>query len=335
MIDVQNLIVEIGADTLEPIAGDVSSRQYFRGMRDDKPIIVMCYPDASAVHRAELQRFIDVDNLLAQNGIRVPACYEVRSEKAYAVFEDLGHVPFSQCVKDNPNDMDQFYVLATDVLRGLSIIDADDALPPYTQSPMHVKRDFVMKYTYPIVHGKLMPKDVLDKFNAVWDEIERRLPPCPQGFVHGDYHLENLIYTEDGQCALIDFQDASMGPLPYDLVNLLEDARKTVSDDIKTKMIDRYCEGMSVADKDIFLQWYSVLSVQFHGRVIGLFIMLAAEQGRDGYLVHLSRLVNYMHINLKQPILEPLKIFFVDQGLDFDALKDLDGEEIRTIYSKL
>ena len=334
-MNVQDLMAEIGADSLEPMAGDVSSRQYFRGKRGGKAIIVMMYPDASSVHLAELRRFISIGNMLAENGLRVPECFAVYEDKGCAVFEDLGQTPFSACLEDRPDDWARFYSMATDVLRGLAEINTPDDLPPFTQSPMHKKRDFAIKYTYPIFHGTSVSDDALAEFNAVWDEIEGGLAPCPHGFVHGDFHLENLMYTADEQCALIDFQDASIGPLPYDLVNLLEDARKTVPDDIKAQMIDHYCAGMSGADKGVFLQWYSVLAAQFHGRVIGLFIMLAAEQGRDAYLVHLPRLVNYMQVNLKQPVLAPLEAFFIRQGLDFGALNDLDGEEIRKIYSKL
>ena len=115
----------------------------------------------------------------------------------------------------------------------------------------------------------------------------------------------------------------------------LEDARVDVPQQIKKDMINRYCAKMNDHQKENFIKWYTVLAAQFHGRVLGLFIKLAAEQNRDSYLVHIPRLQRYFSDALNDPLLKPLKQFFDKEGVDFKPLNDLDGQEIRNRFQNL
>ena len=130
--------------------------------------------------------------------------------------------------------------------------------------------------------------------------------------MHIDYHVENLMWipaeTSLKQCGILDFQAAMIGPQPYDLVNLLEDARMTVPQDIQDNILKQY--------DDNFRAWYRILGTQFHCRVIGLFIKLPIN-GKPKYLEHLPRLQNYLHKALQDPLLKPLKDFFDTLGVDF------------------
>ncbi len=313
---------------LEPLARDVSPRQYFRGVKEGRSFILMTYPDVTPEHRAELLEFIRIGEWLSNNGIKTPKLYDLDKENCKAIFEDLGKISFGKYLQENPSSRKELYILATDILKKLSTIGAPDNLPLYKDSKIHENRRQLIDY-YATFLGKNAD---MQGYIDVWQKIESTLPPCKQGFVHGDYHLENLMYV-DGICALIDYQDALYGPLPYDLVNLLEDARIDVPKDLRAAMIDRYCKDMSASDKDIFLKWYRVLGTQFHCRVLGLFIKLAAEQGRDSYLIHIPRLQNYINYALQDPILSPLKAYFEKEKLDFTPIKDLNGQRIREIFN--
>ncbi len=315
-------INELG--NLEPLARDVSPREYFRG----DGFILMTYPDATPEHRAELLEFIRIGEWLSDNGIKTPDLYDLDKENCKATFEDLGKVSFGKYLQENPSSREELYILATDILKKLSTIGAPDNLPLYKDSKIHENRRQLIDYYSPVLGNNADMQGYID----AWQEIESSLPSCPQGFIHGDYHLENLMYV-DGTCALIDYQDALYGGLPYDLVNLLEDARVDIPKDLRAAMIDRYCEGMNASGKDIFLKWYRVLGTQFHCRVLGLFIKLAAEQGRDSYLIHIPRLQNYISGALQDPLLSPLKAYFEKQGVDFTPIKDLNGRIIREIFN--
>ena len=348
-------------DELEPLARDVSPREYFRGNDGGQSFILMRYPQVTEEHRAELHNFIHIGKWLADNGIKTPDLYDLDGDACIAKFEDLGRTSFGAHLRGNSSVGEEVYSLAVDVLKELGRAGVPDNLPAYNDSRIHKNHRQIIDYYLPLIGGRakhmssraqlrdlkisplpLVGRDdsgcskLIDEYLAVWDEIESSLPPCPMGFVHGDYHLENLMYMDGGagikQCALIDYQDALHGGLPYDLVNLLEDARVDVPEDLRTRMIDRYCEGMSRAQKDAFLKWYRVLGTQFHCRVIGLFIMLAAEQGRDDYLIHINRLQKYIEIALEDNLLLPLKVWLKKEMVDFNPIKDLNGGMVRSIF---
>ncbi len=337
-IDIYALKFQIGADELYALPRDVSPREYFRGVKDGQKIILMLYPQANDANRAELLEFIRIGKWLNSNGIKSPELIEKNNEKCFALFEDLGDVSFGKALHQNilnPNDL---YTMATDVLCVLR--DAKPlTLPSYRDGRVHENRRQLIDYYVTFLLGARQDEAMVQDFLAVWDGIEAELPPCSQGFVHGDFHLENVIYRPDergvNRCGVIDFQDALYGPLPYDLVNLLEDARVSVAHDIKVDMIARYCANMSAGEQRVFRSWYRVLAAQFHGRVLGLFIKLAAEQGRDSYLIHIERLQNYMMESLNDPLLAPLKAWFKKEGVDFAPIKDLHGDRIRACFKGL
>jgi len=170
--------------------------------------------------------------------------------------------------------------------------------------------------------GRQTTQEDYDQFQSVWKDIEGTLVPCPMGVCLADYHLENLIWRPDTKngYGLIDFQDAFWGPQPYDLLNLLEDARVSVEGDIKQSMKDLYCNAMSLEERQAFDDWYVVLSAQFHCRVLGLFIKFARENGGVEFLGHIPRLQGYMRENLRNPVLKPLKDWLAGHKVSFDIV---------------
>ena len=337
MVDIQSLKDEICADFISALPRDVSPREYFRGRKDDREFILMLYPDASQGHIEEMLGFIRIGKRLSDASLKTPDLYEKNEEKCYSLFEYLGEESFGAFLRSNPQKREYIYELATDVLRIMGANkNLSNDLPLYKDSRIHENRRQIVDYYISLLREYCTSEQNVQSYLSVWDEIESSLPSCPQGFVHGDFHLENMIYVpyEKGirHCGLIDYQDALHGSLPYDLVNLLEDARIDVPQDLRVAMIDRYCAGMSAQEKSEFLDWYRVLGTQFHCRVLGLFIKLSAEQGRDSYLVHINRLQNYIKDALENPILLPLKLWFEKEGVDFDSIKDLDGDIIRKTF---
>tara|TARA_R110002095_G_scaffold63401_2_gene53498 strand:- start:227 stop:1258 length:1032 start_codon:yes stop_codon:yes gene_type:complete len=335
-INIDNLERDLGVSDLTPLPRDVSPRQYFRGQKDGQGVIVMVYPDADEESRKELMHFIQIGGALSAHNIKTPQALDVREAQCSAVLEDLGTVSFGRALHERIIDQQTLYTLATDLLIRMRDVSGVQDLPFYEDSRIYANRRQMIDYYMTLKRGAQAREATVQSFLSVWDEIEKSLPPCPQSFVHGDYHLENLMYSarEEGvnRCALIDYQDALTGPMPYDLVNLIEDARIDIPQEIHQAMLTRYCAGMSDEDRAAFLTWFRVLAMQFHGRVIGLFIKLAAEQGRDSYLIHIPRLQNYIKKSLADPVLAPLKQWFEKEGLDFEPLNDLDGEHIRTVF---
>lgn len=339
-MDPQKIRIDMGFETLEPIAGDVSARQYFRGMKGGRSFVIMCYPDNGAQSRDEMNTFIGLSNLLSSQGLNVPQLDVVYDEYCAASFSDLGQDSFGSVIKESPKRIDDLYYAAVESMVMMHKAEAD-RLPLYKDSPVYQKRrqcvDFYMAFTC----GRLFSEGSVAQYLSVFDDIENQLPTPMNGFVHGDYHLENMIYApqEVGsrRAGIIDFQDAFYGPLAYDLVNLLEDARVDVPIALRNAMMNRYFShwDMRKAEQESFAAWYCVLGVQFHCRVLGLFIKLAVEQERDSYLCHIPRLQRYVSDALCDPILRPLKELFLNEGVDFTPLNDLDGNHIRAVFKEL
>src|SRR5690606_39152237 len=125
---------------------------------------------------------------------------------------------------------------------------------------------------------------------------------------------------------ILDFQGAMAGPMPYDLANLLEDARVDVPGDLRAAMLARYCADMSVQEEQDFRVWYRVLATQFHCRVAGQFIRLSVRDGKERYRAYIPRVAGYIRAGLRDPVLKPLKDWFDGQGIDFSgtAIGDAD-----------
>ncbi|MCK5384779.1 MAG: phosphotransferase [Alphaproteobacteria bacterium] len=331
--DPQAIADKFGLKHIQPLQGDASPRRYFRGQKHGKSVIAMFYPDANHESRAELKNFLKISDILARQGIKVAECYEMDKQGICALLEDLGTLSFGDCLREGSELPENMYKLAIQALIQMRKISETGTLPTYKQTGIYANRRQMIDYYMTLKKGIPPGEPYVNEFHALWEKIEKDLPPCPQGFIHGDYHLENLVYAKNEQgarqCAVIDHQDAFYGPLPYDLVNLLEDARIDVPPDIRSSMIEMYTQGMSKDEKDAFMVWYTVLAAQFHGRVIGLFIKFAAEQNRDSYLTHIPRLQNYLTESLKAPVLAPLKQWFDKVKLDFQPITPLDGEQIR------
>ena len=155
----------------------------------------------------------------------------------------------------------------------------------------------------------------------------------PRGFLHIDYHFENLMWVGGKQalarCGVLDFQGAMTGPVPYDLANLLEHARVDVPMDLRMTMMDRYCRTMSSEERETFQNWYRVLATQFHCRVIGQFIRLAVHDDKTRYLSMIPRVAGYINEGLKDPVLAPLAQWFSDHEIDFSKVEGFRADTIR------
>lgn len=300
-----------------PLASDASARRYSRVQKGDQTAILMegATPD-------EFRQFIKIAKWLRSCDLSAPAILEADEEKCVMLIEDFGDLSFKKAAEQGADEYD-LYALAADILAALTHKDAHRLdLPDYYASNVHKGRRRVIDWYAPLALGRKNPETLAAEYLAVWEEIEYRLPHPHMGFVHIDYHAENLMYLPDRtglrRCGLLDFQGAMYGPALYDLANLLEDARRDVPPEIRAEIL-------ATLDDDIDRGWYRILATQFHCRVIGQFIKFAVQGGNSAYLPHIPRLQNYIREALDDPLLAPLKRFFAAQGLDFSVPLDLSN----------
>jgi aminoglycoside/choline kinase family phosphotransferase len=209
------------------------------------------------------------------------------------------------------------------------------ALPDYYQSHVHTGRRRVVDWYLPAVTKTKNPDGLAENYLDVWTQIESGLPPVPRRFLHGDFHPGNMMILNNREgvrrIGLLDFQGAMIGPAPYDLVNLLDDARRIVPEDIRQNGLVRMTSGMGTTEKESFLLWYPVLAAQFHCRVIGQAIRLALSDNKTRLLALLPTVSEHLRRDLENPVLAPMKDWFAGQGVSFGDVPEISPEALRPI----
>ena len=325
-----------GGATRDAVGEDCAFRRYIRLHRGDRTAILMeTVPDGHSIATPghSLSDFIRIGATLRDAGLHTPEVFHADPLEGYLLLEDFGDLSFKKAIAAG-HDRAALYGLATDVLVKLRDL-GPVALPFYKSSHVHEGRRRIIDWYFPALFGVSNLDGLAEEYLAVWDEIERGLPPCPQGFLHIDYHVENLMLIEGEQglarCGILDFQGAMRGPLPYDLANLLEDARLDIPPELRAAMLERYAAGLDAAGRESLMNWYRVLATQFHCRVAGQFIRIALLSGKDRYLQYLPRVTAYLRDGISAPVLLPLRRWFAAQGVDFAQAPDVDIEALRPL----
>jgi aminoglycoside/choline kinase family phosphotransferase len=304
---------------LIPMGADMGARRYFYAGEKDCGALLMDMSRSGL--ESGLDHFLKIAAFLNEAGIKAPDIYDVDTAQGLAMIEYLGDNSFGDAMRAG-QPQERMYDLAADILLKMRrrITENSIELPAYQATGIRARVRQFVDYYMPSVSGEAASEETIAELESVWAAIEKKLKPCPEGFCHADFHLENIIYRPRAETkyGLIDFQDAFWGPIAYDTVNLLEDARKTVPDDIKRAVKEKVCAGMSDEELAGFDDWYAYLSAHFHCRVIGLFIKFSRETGTTRFLAHIPRLQNYLAENLKNPLLAPLKDFMEGHRIKLD-----------------
>jgi len=311
---------------LIPQGQDWASRRYFRVRTPDHTFILMeAVPDhiQTATMGHKLSAFIKVDEFLHHHGIHAPEIIAEDEQEGYLLLEDFGDTSVHAAV-EHGGDKLKLYAAATDVLIAMrdKLPCNDLDLPKYKDSYIRKGRQRIVDWYIPATRREKNSDDLLAGYLAAWDEVAAKLPAPPVGFIHGDYHLQNLMLLPDGSCGVLDFQDAMWGPLPYDLANLLESIRVDVPRDVYDAMMKRY------GGDEVFQAWFRVMATQFHCRIIGQVLRLAIVSGKNELLQFMPRIQNYIVEGLKDPVLAPLAKWMKEQKVDLSA-KDFNPDDIK------
>ncbi len=312
---------------LIPQGQDWASRRYLRVRTPDRSFILMeAVPDhvPTATMGHKLSAFLKIGAMLRENGIHTPEILASDEREGFVLLEDMGDVTLNAALDAGANAM-EIYSAATDVL--IAFRDNLDPcntldLPKYKDSYIRKGRQRIVDWYIPATRRAVNNDDFLASYLAAWDEVAANLPPPPVGFIHGDFHLGNLMKLSDGGCGVLDFQDAMWGPAPYDLANLLENIRRDVPRDIYNAMLARY------GGDDVFRAWFRVMGTQFHCRIIGQVLRLSILSGKDELLQYMPRIQNYLIEGLKDPVLKPLADWMKQERVDL-AATNFDPDAIR------
>jgi N-acetylmuramate 1-kinase len=309
--------IDPGFTQARPMGSDASFRRYFRSQRDGLSHVIMDAPPG----REDTAPFLRVARLLRALGLRAPGILASDAEQGFILLEDLGDRTFTRALADGVPEA-ELYRLATSTLlalqarwreRGAEGFPEAEALPRYDTDLLLRETRLLIEWYWPEVQGAAVPRAVEDAFEQAWRGVLDALPDLPGTLVLRDFHVDNLMLLPASQgtdaCGLLDFQDAVLGSPAYDLVSLLEDARRDVSPDVVTENLETTLTA-GPWPRAAFLHHYRVLGVQRTVKIIGIFTRLARRDHKPGYLVHQPRLWRLLERGLEPPELAPVAAWF-------------------------
>lgn len=297
-----------GADIL-PLAGDASFRRYFRVVDDTgeqpRQAVLM---DAPAPHE-DPRPFIAIAQHLAAQGFAAPAIYGQNLNHGLVLLEDFGDARVRDHLDAQPQDEEAIYARCIRLLADLHR-QAPANVPLYDRATYQRETDLLTEW-YCSAAGVSADTDA---YRAAWDAV---LPlvgqdGAPQVTVLRDYHAENIMLINGRDDAhnlgLLDFQDALVGHPAYDLVSLLQDARRDVSPELECSMIALYKKLAQPGPG--FDAAYAVLGAQRNAKIIGIFTRLYQRDGKPRYLDFLPRMWGLLERDLAHPALAPVAAWF-------------------------
>ena len=290
-----------------PLAGDASFRRYFRVEAGDRRAVLM---DAPPPHENP-RPFVAMANWLEGVGLTAPRVLAADLEQGLLLLDDFGDARMRETLDADPAAERDLYETAIDVL-----VHLHDHPPMAGLSPHGLQEWLTELRLFPDWY---VPAVGLDQVNvegweAAWREVLE--PVAADGLgpvtVLRDYHAENVMLLDGrggiGRFGLLDFQDALAGHPAYDLVSVLEDARRDVPAELERAMIDRYSARTGADER--FERAYWALAAQRNTRILGVFCRLWKRDGKDRYKMFQPRMWGLLERDLAKPGLEPVRAWF-------------------------
>ena len=283
-------------------SADASFRSYYRLTKNGETYVLM---DSSLMIES-LSPFVEMNERLSSCRVRVPRIIVKNMDLGYLILEDFGSTHYLDVL--NEENYQELYKKAIDEIVKMQQADIRD-LPLYDKGFLHFEMALMQEW-YLEKHLDITltdeQKNIIDTTleiiaNAVLEQPQRV-------FVHRDYHSRNIMLTPKGDIGVIDFQDARVGAITYDLVSLLKDCyiEWDKGEVVKLALYYRDVVGLDVDDAT-FIKWFDFMGLQRHIKVLGIFSRLHLRDGKSGYLKDIPLTLKYViETASKYPKLEGL-----------------------------
>lgn len=290
--------------TILPLAGDASFRRYFRVHDAGRVAVLMDAPPPE-----DPRPFMAVGEQLIAAGLAAPRVLAADLGRGLLLLDDFGDAQMKAVVEADPATEGSLYADAVDLLVHLQRHSAG-SLPPYDRDVLLREARLLPEWYAPLV-GRAVDADGYD---AAWDAALTPLYPASAQSVTvlRDYHSENIMLLDGrsgiDRLGLLDYQDALAGHPAYDLVSLLQDARRDVPEAVEAAMLARF--KAATRGDDAFDAAYHLLGAQRNAKIVGIFARLSVRDGKPRYLDLLPRVWRYLERDLAHPALGPVSDWF-------------------------
>lgn len=330
-----------------PLAGDASARRYERVSLGARKAVLMDAPpepgEAAATAMGRIQPkgysaaarlavdcrpFAALASHLVDCGFSAPEIYAQDFAQGLLLIEDLGDDLFVRLLeRPDVRREEEFYVAAVDLLSALHTMPPPNSLPlprgeayalrGYDASVYQVEADLLIEWFLPAMLARALSETERADYHGAWQSVLRQADALPRVLALRDYHAGNLMWLARRKgikrVGLLDFQDGLVGSPAYDLVSLLQDARRDVSPALEHAMLAHYIardRARRDFDEARFRSAYAVLGAQRNAKIVGIFTRLSRRDGRTAYLALLPRVWRYLSADLMHDELAPLRDWF-------------------------
>ncbi|NNF40742.1 MAG: phosphotransferase [Woeseiaceae bacterium] len=282
---------------LTPASADASFRRYFRLTTADESYIVMDAPPA----QEDCRPFIRIAGYLDAMQLNAPRVIEANLDDGFLLLSDLGSRLYLDELEQDPDSASGLYADAIDALLTLQTRGAafQSSLPPYDAERF--------RFELSLFHDWLCGEHLRLSFSAAderaWlaccDVLTENALQQPQVFVHRDYHSRNLMLAADNNPGILDFQDAMVGPLTYDLVSLLKDCYVSWPAEQVRQWALQFYSGLAKlmrtrVNELQFCRYFELMGAQRHLKAAGIFARLKHRDGKAAYLADIPRTLAYI-----------------------------------------
>tara|TARA_Y100001935_G_C17304006_1_gene511085 strand:+ start:1891 stop:2877 length:987 start_codon:yes stop_codon:yes gene_type:complete len=297
--------------SLNQISGDASFRRYFRLIFEDKSTVIAV--DAPP-EKENCEVFLDITERLNSINVRVPKILQYNLNDGFMIIEDFGDDLYLQHL--NETTADSLYEDAINEIIKIQYYGNTENLPSFGSKIATEEIGLFINW-FLKKHLKLIfEKDDEIFFKKCAEDLNSNIEAQPKFFMHRDFHSRNLFISQKRGPGIIDYQDAAIGPISYDLVSLLRDCYISWPEEKVQFWINDYKNKAKEAkllnshEFDVFDEWFDLMGIQRHLKAIGIFSRLYYRDGKGDYLKDIPRVLEYvLNISNKWEKLKGLNIF--------------------------
>ena len=292
--EIQNNEIHLDQELqLSVLHGDAGFRKYFR-LNTKEPLLAVYAPPATEDNRG----FDRIARFLYEGGIRAPKILATDFSHGFFLLQDLGPDLLLKYLQDET--VDTLYSHALMLLLRLQQCTLDySVFPAYETEKLREEMMLFPEWFVEKHLGLELNEGEQQMLDDLFSELEKNAAEQPKVVVHRDYHSRNLIYEETGNFGVVDFQDAVIGPVSYDLVSILKDCYVSWEPERVERWALAYANMaaeigiMPPVSREKFIRWFDWMGLQRHLKVLGIFCRLSLRDGKDDYLNDLPLVVQY------------------------------------------
>jgi aminoglycoside/choline kinase family phosphotransferase len=274
--------------------------------------------------------FVAVAELLREAGVRTPEVHAVDTDRGFVLLGDFGNRSYLDELDEDTAESLYGDAMASLLVLQQGVTVASVDLPSYDERLLRTELGIFREWFLERWLGLALSAEESATIDQAWAALVGSALEQPRVCVHRDYHSRNLMVTDEANPGVLDFQDAVVGPITYDLASLLRDCYIAWPMDRVYAWMESYQKSLLAtklleeSDVERFRRWFDLMGMQRHLKAVGIFSRLNIRDGKPGYLKDIPRTLRYVtEVGRNYPELAGFMRF-----LDHRVMPRLSGEAL-------